>query len=70
MTAFSPALERHAEKLDASGNDSELVGKLLKGADVMRATGHMYLAWAHHYAALSEGKPEAANDANEAEFNL
>jgi hypothetical protein len=70
MTAFSPALKRHAEKLDASGNDSELVGKLLKGADVMRATGHMYLAWARHYAALSEGKPEAAKDANEAEFNL
>jgi hypothetical protein len=70
MTAFSPALERRAAKIDASGNDSELVGKLLKGADVMRATGHMYLAWARHYAALSEGKPEAAEDVNEAEFNL
>jgi hypothetical protein len=70
MTAFSPALERRAAKIDASGNDSELAGKLLKGADVMRATGHMYLAWARHYAALSEGKPEAAEDVNEAEFNL
>jgi len=70
MTAFSPALERHAEKIDASGNESELVGKLLKGAAVMRATGHMYLAWARHYAELSEGKPEAAKDANDAEFNL
>jgi hypothetical protein len=70
MTAFSPALERHAEQIDASGNESELVGKLLKGADVMRATGHMYLAWARHYAALSEGKSEVAKDADEAEFNL
>jgi hypothetical protein len=70
MTAFSPALERRAAKIDASGNDSELAGKLLKGADVMRATGHMYLAWARHYAALSEDKPEVAKDANEAEFNL
>jgi hypothetical protein len=70
MTAFSPALERRAAKIDASGNDSELAGRLLKGADVMRATGHMYLAWARHYAALSEGKPEAAEDVNEAEFNL
>ena len=70
MTAFSPALERHAEQIDASGNDSELVRKLLKGADVMRATGHMYLAWARHYAALSEGKSEVAKDADEAEFNL
>jgi len=70
MTAFSPALERRAAKIDASGNDSELAGKLLKGADVMRSTGHMYLAWARHYAALVEGNSEAAEDANEAGFNL
>jgi hypothetical protein len=68
MTAFSPALERRAIEIEASGKDSELAAKLVKGADVMRDSGHLYLTWARHYAALSEGNPEAAENADEAEF--
>jgi hypothetical protein len=70
MTAFSPALERRASEIEESGKDSELPGKLLKGADVMRDSGNLYLSWARHYAALSEGNPEAAEDADEAEFSV
>lgn len=70
MTAFSPALERRATEIEASGKDSELADKLVKGADVMRDSGSIYLTWARHYAALAEGNPEAAEDADEAEFSL
>jgi hypothetical protein len=65
MTAFSPALERRATELEAGGKDSELTDKLVKGAGVMRDSGYMYLTWARHYAALSEGNPEAAEETEE-----
>jgi len=70
MTAFSPDLERRATDIEASGKDSELADKLVKGADVMRDSGSIYLTWARHYAALAEGNPEAAEDADEAECRV
>ena len=70
MTAFPPALERRAAKLQASGKDSELADKIVKGADGMRDSGNLYLTWARHYAALSEGNPEAAEEADEVEFGV
>jgi hypothetical protein len=65
MTAFSPALKHRAADLAASGKDGELVDKLLKGADVMRDSGNMYLAWARHYAGLPEDHPNVAADRDE-----
>jgi hypothetical protein len=70
MAALAPALKCRAEELAAGGKDRELVGKLLKGVDVMRDSGYMYLTWARHYAGLSEGNPEAAEDADETEFSV
>lgn len=69
MAALSPALEHCAADLAASGKDSELVDKLLKGADVMRGSGNMYLAWARHYAGLPEDNSGVADEADEAEFS-
>jgi hypothetical protein len=68
MTAYSPALERRADEVETSGKNSKLAAKLLKGADVMRDSGNLYLTWARHYAALAEGNPEAADDADEREL--
>lgn len=59
MTGLSMALRHRATDLAAIGKDGELVDKLLKGADVMRGSGDMYLAWARHYAGLPEDNPEA-----------
>ena len=70
MTVFSTALERRATEIEASGKDSEVATKLVKGADTMRDSGNLYLTWARHYAALSEGNPEAAEEADEAEFSV
>jgi hypothetical protein len=65
MSALSPALKRCAAELATSGKDAELVDKLLKGAEVMRNSGYMYLTWARHYAALAEGHSEAAGERDE-----
>ena len=70
MTAFSPALKHRATDLAASGKDGELVDKLLKGADVMRGSGNMYLAWARHYAGLPEDHLDAAADGDESLHSL
>jgi hypothetical protein len=72
MTAFAPALERCAAGIQASGKDPSLADKLTKGADVMRDSGHVYITWARHYAALAEGNPEPADDMDmdRAEFSL
>jgi hypothetical protein len=70
ITALSPALKRCAADLETSGTDAELVDKLLKGADVMRDSGYMYLTWARYYAALSEGRLDAADGADQSEIGL
>lgn len=70
MAALAPALKRRASDLAAGGKDAEVVGKLLKGADVIRESGYLYLTWALHYAALSEGHLEAADGADQSEFGL
>ena len=58
MSALPPALKRCAAKLASEGRDDESVAKLVKGADVMKESGFVYLSWAGHYAALSEGLEE------------
>jgi hypothetical protein len=70
MTAFSATLEGRAVEIQAGGKDVELGVKLAKGADVMRDSRDIYLSWARHYAALSEGNPEAAEDEDEVEFGV
>ena len=70
MKAFPAAVTHRAGDIEAAGKDSELADKLVKGADVMRDSGNIYLTWARHYAALSEGNPEAAEEADEVEFGV
>ncbi len=70
MNNFPEALERRAEDLVATGKDPELAGKLMKGADAMRDSGHIYLNWARHFAALSDGTSAAANEEDEADFGV
>ncbi|MGH7228809.1 MAG: hypothetical protein ACREIH_06275 [Nitrospiraceae bacterium] len=68
MKRFPEALERRAGDLMVTGTDPELASKLEKGADAMRDSGNIYLTWARHYAALSEGTSAAADEEDEADF--
>jgi len=67
---FPEALERRAASIEATGKDPELASKLEKGADAMRDSGNIYLTWARHYAALSEGTSDAADQEDEADFGV
>lgn len=62
---FPQALERRAAAIEATGKDPELVGKLMKGADAMRDSGNLYVTWARHFAGLSEGTSDTADDDDE-----
>ncbi len=64
---FPQALERRAAEIEAAGKDPELASKLVKGADAMRDSGNIYITWARHYAALSEGSSDASGDEDESE---
>ena len=70
MTAFPSALERRAAEMELSTTDQDVAAKLIKGADVMRDSGHMYVTWARHYAALSRGNIETTEEIDEAEFSV
>jgi len=65
MSEFSKELERRAAEIEVSGKDPDLAGKLMKGADAMRDSGNIYLSWARHFAAVSEGTAEAADEGDE-----
>jgi len=64
MNSLFVSLKRRAEEIEARGSGIELVDKLREGADVLRGSGTMYLAWARHYAALSEGNAESLEGGN------
>ena len=55
-----------SRQIDAECIASDLLeSKLTKGANAIRGSGSIYLTWARHYAALSEGSSDAADDENE-----
>jgi len=54
MAKLAPALERRAADLKGEGKPDTLVETLRKGAELMHDSGDMFLAWAQHYAELSD----------------
>ena len=67
LSEFPKALERQAAVIHAGGKDPELAEKLVKAADTMRDSGNLYITWAKHYVAMSEGNTDASSDEDESE---
>jgi hypothetical protein len=68
MKSFPGALEHRAAAIEATGKDPDLAQKLMKGADAMRDSGNIYLTWARHYAAMSEGNAGGSEEEDESDF--
>jgi len=51
--------------MEVSGGDPEVAMKLVKGADAMKDSASIYLSWARHYVALSEGGASEADEGEE-----
>lgn len=54
MAALTSALVRRATDLTVSGKDPERVEKLLKGAELIRDSGNIFLRWARRYGGLTD----------------
>ena len=65
MDSFHQALETKAREIEMSGGDTEVVGKLIKGADAMKDSANIYLSWARHYVKLSDGGAGEAEEGEE-----
>ena len=65
MNQFHRLLEQRANEIEVSGGDHEVVTKLVNGADAMKDSGNIYLSWAKHYVALSEGEASESEEGEE-----
>ena len=65
MKHFHTSLEVKAREMEMAAGDSEVITKLINGADAMRDSGNIYLSWARHYVNLSEGGASEADEGEE-----
>jgi len=65
MTQFHDKLESRAQEIELTGGDPDVVKKLTMGADAMKDSGNIYMSWARHYVALSEGGAAEAEEGEE-----
>jgi len=65
MKHFHASLEVKARDMEMAGGDSEVISKLINGADAMRDSANIYLSWARHYVNLSEGGASEAEEGEE-----
>ena len=65
MERFHETLEKRGREMDVSGGDPEVATKLIHGAGAMKDSANIYLSWARHYVALSEGGASEADEGEE-----
>ncbi len=65
MTQFHNKLESRAQEIELTGGDPDVAKKLTLGADAMKDSGNIYISWARHYVALSEGGAAEAEEGEE-----
>ena len=65
MTEFNKRLESRAQEMQIAGGDPDVIRKLELGAGAMKDSGNIYLSWARHYVALSEGGAAEAEEGEE-----
>ena len=65
MGLFHEKLESRAMEIQLAGGDPEIVKKLTLGAGAMKDSANIYLSWARHYVALSEGGAAEADEGEE-----
>ena len=65
MEEFHERLESRAQEMQLTGGDPDVVKKLTMGADAMKDSANIYLSWARHYVALSEGGAAEAEEGEE-----
>lgn len=65
MKQFHERLESRAQEMELFGGDPDTIKKLTIGAGAMNDSANLYLSWARHYVALSEGGASEADEGEE-----
>ena len=65
MSRFHDRLKSRAQEMELLGGDPDTIKKLTLGADAMNDSANLYLSWARHYVALSEGGAAEADEGEE-----
>ncbi len=65
MIQFHDRLESCAQEMELLGGDPDTIKKLTLGAGAMNDSANLYLSWARHYVALSEGGASEADEGEE-----
>ncbi len=65
MRQLHDRLESRAQEMELLGGDPDTIKKLTLGADAMNDSANLYLSWARHYVALSEGGASEADEGEE-----
>ena len=60
MSRVNQAFQTYVEELKSSGKDPAEIRQVVKNADTLRDSGHIYMSWARHYAGI--GGDEAPTD--------
>lgn len=60
MSRVNQAFQNYVEELKVSGKDPTEIRQVVKNADTLRDSGHIYMSWARHYAGIGgdEGPTE------------
>ena len=69
MSRVNQAFQNYAEELKASGKDTAEIRQVVKNADALRDSGHIYMSWARHYAGLG-GDEAPTEDIDEDEGRI
>ncbi|WP_454060941.1 hypothetical protein [Candidatus Nitrospira salsa] len=65
MQEFHNMLQSRAIEMETTGGDPEVITKLINGADAMKDSANIYLSWARHFVALSDGGASEADEGEE-----
>ena len=65
MEQFHSMLQSRAMEMETTGGDPEVITKLINGADAMKDSANIYLSWARHFVALSDGGASEADEGEE-----
>jgi len=69
MSRVNHAFQTYVEELKASGKDPAEIGQVVKNADTLRDSGHIYMSWARHYAGIG-GDEASTEDIDEDEGRI
>ena len=69
LARVNQAFEDYVEELKKKGGDASEILQIVKNADALKDSGHIYMSWARHYAGMG-GDEASTEDIDEDEGRI